>query len=65
MRIWLVSREGHPRALFSTAADANDYVADNGGAKSCDVQCLVLDSCARTQQFFLTPRRSATASIAV
>ena len=44
MRIWLVSREGHPRALFSTAADANDYVADNGGAKSCDVQCLVLDS---------------------
>ena len=48
MRIWLVRRDGRPRAVFSTAGDASEYVADNGGAICCDVQCLVLDACART-----------------
>jgi hypothetical protein len=60
MRIWLVCRDGRPRAVFSTAADARDYVADNGGAICCDVQCLVLDACTRTQQFFSMPRTANT-----
>jgi len=64
MRIWLVCRDGRARALFSTAGDASDYVADNGGAAGCDVQCLVLDSCTRTQQFFPMPPCDDIASIA-
>jgi len=42
--------------VFSTAGDAHDYVADNGGVARCEVQCLVLDACTRTQQFFSMPR---------
>ena len=61
MRIWLVSREGRPRAVFSTATDARDYVADNGGTIHCDVECLVLDARTRTQQFFSTPRPANSA----
>jgi hypothetical protein len=64
MRIWLVSRDGNPRAAFSTAADASDYVADNGGAVRCDVRCLVLDACTRTEQFFAMPRASNTTLVA-
>jgi hypothetical protein len=56
MRIWLVCRDGRPRALFSTAGGASDYVADNGGPICCDVQCLVLDAYTRSQQFFSVPR---------
>jgi len=56
MRIWLVSREGRPRAVFSTAGDARDYMTDNGGATYCQIECLVLDACTRTQQFFAIPR---------
>jgi len=56
VRIWLVCRDGHPRAVFSTAGGASDYMADNGGTASCDVQCLVLDARTRTQQFFSMPR---------
>ena len=62
MRVWLVCRDGRPRALFSTAADARDYVADNGASSGWDVQCLVLDACTRTQQFFSMPRAAAAAS---
>jgi len=49
MRIWLVCRDGRPRAVFSTAGSANDYAAENGGANCCDVQYLVLDACTRAQ----------------
>ena len=62
MRIWLVSRDGRPRAVFSTAGDANDYAADNGGTTCCAVQCLILDACTRTQQFFSMPRVAVSAS---
>jgi hypothetical protein len=51
MRLWLVCRDGRPRAVFSTAGGAGDYVADNGGAICCDVQCLVLDAWTRTQRW--------------
>src|SRR5262249_51541944 len=49
MRIWLVCSDGRPRAVFSTAGDASDCVADHGG----EVQYFVLDTCMRTQRFFL------------
>jgi len=64
MRIWLVSREGRPRAVFSTAGDASEYVADNGGAICCDVHCLVLDACTRTRHFFSMPRAASLTSAA-
>jgi hypothetical protein len=57
MRIWVVSRNGTPRAVFSTAGGANDYVAGSGSTSRCDVQWFVLDACDDhdTQRFMLTP----------
>ena len=62
MRIWLVTRGGRPRALFSTAEGACEYVADNGGTSCCDIQCLVLDAWTRSTQFFLMPGGAAISS---
>lgn len=49
MRIWLVCRDGRPRAVFSTAGGAKDFVNENGSETRCDVQYLVLDGCTRAQ----------------
>jgi hypothetical protein len=51
MRVWLVCRDGRPRAVFSTAEGASDYVADNEGASRCDVQGLVLDAYTHSQRW--------------
>jgi hypothetical protein len=44
MRIWIVSRAGHPVAVFSTAGSATDYVSEHGGEAGCDVLYLILDA---------------------
>ena len=50
MQIWVVCRNGRPSAVFSTAGSANEFVAGNGGATSCDAKWFILDACAGAQQ---------------
>jgi hypothetical protein len=43
MRIWVVSCNGAPCAVFSTAGSAKDYI--DGCASQHDVSWFVLDAC--------------------
>jgi hypothetical protein len=51
MRVWLVCRDDRPRAVFSTAEGASDYLADNAGANRCNIQCVVVDAYTRSQRW--------------
>jgi hypothetical protein len=45
MRIWVVSRNGTPCAVFSTAGSAKDYVDGRGRANTHHIRWFVLDAC--------------------
>jgi hypothetical protein len=45
MRIWVVSSNGMPCAVFSTAGSAQDYIDGRGSANSHDISWFVLDAC--------------------
>ena len=44
MRIWVVSRDGHPAAVFSSAGSASDYAAEHGGPSCLEINWLILDA---------------------
>jgi hypothetical protein len=44
MRVWVVSRNGAPCAVFSTAGRAKEYVDGSGRASAHDVRWFVLDA---------------------
>jgi hypothetical protein len=44
MRIWIVSRDGHPAAVFLSAGSASDYASEHGDQSSFDIRWLILDA---------------------
>jgi hypothetical protein len=58
MRIWVVSSGGVPRAVFSTAGSAKDYI--DGCASHHDVSWFVLDACDDCYAQGVLPRAANT-----